>query len=93
LTRGCTPAPGAWTVVGGERLKLGPVSLVADRTDLAPGELSVAKNAVHVGTGSHAVELGEVQPQGKKRMRSADWARGVRIASGDRLGEPARPLP
>jgi methionyl-tRNA formyltransferase len=86
LIRGCTPAPGAWTRTGGERLKLGPVTLAPDRTDLAPGELSVAKNAVHVGTGSHAVELGEVQPQGKKRMRAADWARGVRTASGDRLG-------
>jgi len=86
LIRGCTPAPGAWTLTGGERLKLGPVTLTPDRTDLAPGELSVAKNAVHVGTGSHAVELGEVQPQGKKRMRAADWSRGVRIASGDLLG-------
>jgi methionyl-tRNA formyltransferase len=86
LIRGCTPAPGAWTLVGGERLKLGPVTLTPDRTDLAPGELSVAKNAVHVGTGSHAVELGEVQPEGKKRMRAADWSRGVRIASGDLLG-------
>ncbi|SFE64306.1 methionyl-tRNA formyltransferase [Actinacidiphila alni] len=86
LIRGCTPAPGAWTLTGGERLKLGPVTLAPDRTDLAPGELGVAKNAVHVGTGSHAVLLGEVQPQGKKRMAAADWARGVRIASGSRLG-------
>jgi methionyl-tRNA formyltransferase len=86
LIRGCTPAPGAWTLVAGERLKLGPVALAPDRTDLAPGELSVAKNAVHVGTGSHAVELVGVQPQGKKLMPAAAWARGVRIASGDRLG-------
>jgi methionyl-tRNA formyltransferase len=86
LIRGCTPAPGAWTLTGGERLKLGPVSLVPDRTDLAPGELAVTKNTVHVGTGSHAVSLGEVQPQGKKRMPAADWARGARIPSGTRLG-------
>ena len=86
LIRGCTPAPGAWTLVGGERLKLGAVTLVPDRTDLAPGELSVAKNAVYAGTGSHAVELGEVQPQGKKRMRAADWARGVRLDPATRLG-------
>jgi methionyl-tRNA formyltransferase len=86
LIRGCTPAPGAWTLVAGERLKLGPVALAPDRTDLAPGELSVAKNAVHVGTGSHAVELVGVQPQGKKLMPAAAWARGVRVASGDRLG-------
>ncbi|MFE6838161.1 methionyl-tRNA formyltransferase [Streptomyces sp. NPDC057705] len=86
VVRGCTPAPGAWTVFRGERLKLISVGLVADRTDLAPGELAPAKSHVHVGTGSHAVELLWVQPQGKKPMLGADWARGVRIAPGERLG-------
>lgn len=86
VVRGCTPAPGAWTVFRGERLKLISVGLVTDRTDLAPGELSPGKNNVYVGTGSHAVELLWVQPQGKKPMRGADWARGVRIAPGERLG-------
>ncbi|MFE9402881.1 methionyl-tRNA formyltransferase [Streptomyces sp. NPDC006530] len=86
VVRGCTPAPGAWTVFRGERLKLIQAALVTDRTDLAPGELAAAKNNVYVGTGSHAVELLWVQPQGKKPMRGADWARGVRIAPGERLG-------
>ncbi|MEV7523081.1 methionyl-tRNA formyltransferase [Streptomyces sp. NPDC091371] len=86
VVRGCTPAPGAWTVFRGERLKLISVGLVADRTDLEPGVLAPAKNNVYVGTGSHAVELLWVQPQGKKPMRGADWARGVRIAPGERLG-------
>lgn len=86
IVRGCTPAPGAWTVFRGERLKLISVGLVPDRTDLAPGVLAPAKNNVYVGTGSHAVELLWVQPQGKKPMRGADWARGVRIAPGERVG-------
>ncbi|MFB6524198.1 methionyl-tRNA formyltransferase [Streptomyces sp. NPDC056401] len=86
LVRGCTPAPGAWTVFRGERLKLVSVAPVADRTDLKPGDLGAAKNNVYVGTGSHAVELLWVQPQGKKPMKAADWARGVRIAPGERLG-------
>ncbi|MGW6785086.1 methionyl-tRNA formyltransferase [Streptomyces sp. NPDC054987] len=86
VVRGCTPAPGAWTVFRGERLKVISLGMAADRTDLAPGALSAAKNNVHVGTGSHAVELLWVQPQGKKPMRAADWARGVRIAAGERLG-------
>ncbi|WP_405620191.1 methionyl-tRNA formyltransferase [Streptomyces sp. NBC_01508] len=86
VVRGCTPAPGAWTVFRGERLKLVQLSPTADRTDLAPGEPAVGKNSVHVGTGSYAVELLWVQPQGKKPMRAADWARGVRIARGERLG-------
>ncbi|AVZ71914.1 methionyl-tRNA formyltransferase [Streptomyces lunaelactis] len=86
LVRGCTPAPGAWTVFRGERLKLIQVAPVPDRTDLAPGELACGKNNVYVGTGSYAVELLWVQPQGKKPMRAADWARGVRIAPGERVG-------
>ncbi len=87
VVRGCAPVPGAWTLFRGERLKLMSVGLVADRTDLAPGELAVTKKAVYAGTGSHAVELLWVQPQGKKPMRGADWARGVRIGDAERLGD------
>ncbi|MBT2367636.1 methionyl-tRNA formyltransferase [Streptomyces sp. ISL-10] len=86
VVRACTPAPGAWTLFRGERLKLIQLALLPDRTDLAAGELDVGKNNVYAGTGSHAVELLWVQPQGKKPMRAADWARGVRIAPGERLG-------
>ncbi|CAL9370633.1 methionyl-tRNA formyltransferase [Streptomyces atacamensis] len=87
VVRGCSPAPGAWTLFRGERLKLRQTALAPDRTGLAPGELAVGKNTVHAGTGSHAVELLWVQPQGRKPMAAADWARGVRIAQGERLGE------
>ncbi|MFF9150071.1 methionyl-tRNA formyltransferase [Streptomyces sp. NPDC055051] len=86
VVRGCTPAPGAWTLFRGERLKLIQVAPVTDRTDLAAGELAAGKNNVYAGTGSYAVELLWVQPQGKKPMKAADWARGVRIAPGERLG-------
>ncbi|MBQ1097791.1 methionyl-tRNA formyltransferase [Streptomyces sp. b94] len=86
VVRGCTPAPGAWTTFRGERLKLVQALPAPDRTDLAPGQLAVGKNNVHVGTGSHTVELLWVQAQGKKPMRAADWARGVRIAEGESLG-------
>ncbi|MFB7632691.1 methionyl-tRNA formyltransferase [Streptomyces sp. NPDC056149] len=88
VIRGCAPAPGAWTVFRGERLKVmsGALAPGYEGPELAPGELAVTKKAVHVGTGSHPVELVWVQPQGKKPMKGADWARGVRIAAGERLG-------
>ncbi len=86
VVRGCTPAPGAWTTFRGERLKLIQVRTSPGRDDLAAGELAVGKNSVHVGTGSHAVELLWVQAQGKKPMRAAEGARGVRIAGGEPLG-------
>jgi len=87
--RACTPGPGAWTTYGGERFKLGPVSVVADEPALEPGVLEVRKNEVLVGTGGAPVRLGEVKPFGKKQMGAADWARGVRVESGARFDAPA----
>jgi methionyl-tRNA formyltransferase len=85
--RACTPAPGAWTLLDGERMKLGPVRPDPDAEALAPGEVRVSKNAVHVGTATAPVRLGEVKAFGKKQMAAADWARGVRLEPGLRLGD------
>ncbi len=75
--RGVTPEPGAWTTLEGQRIKLEPVALRPDIKDLPPGNIRVDGKSVLVGTGSHAVELGRIQPAGKKMMSSADWARGL----------------
>jgi methionyl-tRNA formyltransferase len=87
--RGCTPDPGAWTTFRDARLRVGPIDPrpepVADAGPLAPGALLVTKRAVHVGTASGPVALGEVVPHGRRAMPAADWARGVRIATGEAL--------
>jgi len=84
VIRACTPAPGAWTTLSGATLKLGPVGLTgitaADGTDLSPGEVRVVGSAVLVGTATMPVTLGDMQPEGKRRMPAEDWARGVRGA-------------
>ncbi len=87
LVRGCTPAPGAWSVFRGERVKLLPVRPdgAYDGPPLAPGELAAGKRTVHVGTAAGAVQLSDVRPHGKKQMAAADWARGVRIEAGERF--------
>ncbi len=85
LIRGCHPAPGAWTTFRDERLKVVTARPQQDAARLEPGELRVTKHTVEAGTGSHPVELVTVQPQGKKPMPAADWARGVRPEPGERL--------
>lgn len=86
--RACTPAPGAWTTLpDGTRLNLGPVRLRPDVT-LPPGELLAGRHEVLVGTGTHAVLLGDVAAAGKRPMPAADWARGARLPAGARLGTP-----
>jgi methionyl-tRNA formyltransferase len=84
--RACTPGPGAWSTHEGERIKIGPVTIDPERS-LAPGLLEVTKTAVHVGTATTAVKLGEVKAFGKKQMNAADWARGVQFADAARFGD------
>jgi len=94
LVRSCTPAPGAWTLWRGERLKLGPVLPAAGApgpgvprpgAPLPPGIIEVGRDAVLVGTATIPVALGEVQPAGRRAIPALDWARGARPA-GERLG-------
>lgn len=76
--RAVTPNPGAWTLVGDTRIKIGPVTL--DASDpLPPGAIRVDRSGVRVGTASAPVRLGTVQPPGKKQMDAAAWARGARL--------------
>ncbi len=74
-----TRAPG-WPHPGAE-LGVGPVA-ATDVEGLANGEIRAEKRQVLVGTGSTAVRLGELQPQGRKSMAAADWARGQRAEAG-----------
>ena len=80
LVRACTPAPGAWTTLRGKRVKLGPVTPTDEL--LPPGEVC----DVLVGTGTTAIRLGGVRPEGKAAMAAADWLRGLRLEPGERFG-------
>lgn len=77
--RAVTPAPGAWTMVGDLRVKVGPVTVDPTGGPLAPGEIAIGRTGVRVGTATEAVLLGQVQPPGKKPMAAVDWARGARL--------------
>ncbi|MFG1609027.1 methionyl-tRNA formyltransferase [Actinoplanes sp. NPDC049265] len=81
--RACTPAPGAWTTLRGDRLKLGPVHPVANAEPLKPGEIRVERTQVFAGTATTPVALGEVRAAGKKPMSATDWARGLRLEAGE----------
>ena len=82
--RAHTPGPGAWTMLGESRLKVGPVSLVdVEAETLPPGAVRVGKKDVVVGTGDGAVRMSRIQPPGKKMMNAADWGRGLSAGTND----------
>lgn len=81
--RAHTPAPGAWTMLGDDRIKVGPVTPLDADAELGEGRIRVEKKRVLVGAGGGtAVVLGEVQPPGKRMMNAVDWARGARPDEG-----------
>jgi methionyl-tRNA formyltransferase len=77
--RACTPQPGAWTVVAGARVRIGPVQ-PGSGTDLSPGEVRMVDGDIRIGTADGQVSLGWVQPAGRARMSAPDWWRGLRVS-------------
>jgi len=74
LIRGLSPFPGAWTEVGGERVKLLRSRLAGGQG--APGQV-LSGFAVACGTG--AVEVTEAQREGKRPMPVAEVLRGLSL--------------
>jgi methionyl-tRNA formyltransferase len=79
--RGTTPEPGAFTTVGGVRLKVLEAAPARDTARLEPGLFALDGGRVLVGTASTPLELIRVQPAGKTAMRAADWWRGIALSA------------
>ena len=85
--RGFQPWPGAYTSFRGRNLHIW-VARAVPRT-LAEGEITVDGDRLIAGCGSEsALELLEVQMEGKKRMPAADFVHGYRPQPGEKLGLP-----
>ncbi len=83
--RALSPYPGAWTEWNGETLKILRTQLVDGAAGGAPGIVSVDDGRLVVACGVGAVEVLEVQREGKRRMSAADFLNGA-DPSGDVLG-------
>ncbi|MBS1857268.1 MAG: methionyl-tRNA formyltransferase [Acidobacteria bacterium] len=84
--RGLQPWPGAQTLFRGTPLGIWR-SRVAEGAGGAPGAI-LRTRPLTVGTGEGALELLEVQMEGRKRVSAADFANGQRLTENDKLGEP-----
>jgi methionyl-tRNA formyltransferase len=84
--RGFQPWPGAYTQFRGKSLKLVSVRPVP-LPSLTPGELRISGEKLFAGcSGGTALELLQLQPEGKKAMTVREFINGYRPAPGERLG-------
>jgi methionyl-tRNA formyltransferase len=92
MIRAYDPKPGAFTTLNGIDVKLfGPRVVALDKIPTPeveqPGNIVSADDGLVVMCRDTAVRIQEVQPSGKSRMKSIDWARGRGFAVGDRCGQ------
>jgi len=91
LVRGIIPWPGAYTQVGGATLKIWKTKVI-----VAPGQLMMEAGSILIDgdkiqvvcgeVEKNYIQLLEVQPANKARMKARDWANGARIQTGVVLG-------
>jgi methionyl-tRNA formyltransferase len=85
LVRGCDPWPTAYTMLGGEPLKLFRAKVVSGRG--TPGVVIGAdRDGLLVGCGDDAVAFAELQLPGKKRMSATALLAGRQMPVGTKLG-------
>lgn len=87
VIRAYDPKPAAFTTLNGLDVKLFGARKV-DGTDSAarPGRVVDFRQGLIVACGDGLLCIRDVQPAGKSRMRSADWARGRGVTMGDEFG-------
>lgn len=86
--RGFQPWPGAYTSFRGKNLKIVAARPAQLTASLSPGELEVTGDRLLVGCCSGtALELIQVQPEGKRVITAREFISGYRPHPGEKLGQ------
>lgn len=86
LIRGLNPWPSAYTSLHGKTLKVWDANVVEGKSQAKPGEIiEIGKSSFTVMTGEKALEIMEMQLEGKKRMTTEAFLRGYTVEKGEVL--------
>lgn len=85
FVRGMDPWPSAYTLLAGKTLKLWKVRAV-EGGGKAGSVIEIGKEGFTIACGEGAIEVLEVQLEGKKRMSAGDFLKGSTLNIGQELG-------
>ena len=85
FVRGMDPWPSAYTLLAGKTLKLWKVRVV-EGSGKAGSVIGIDKESFTIACGEGAIEVLEVQLEGKKRMSAGDFLKGSSLNIGQELG-------
>jgi methionyl-tRNA formyltransferase len=97
LVRACNPSPGAWTWIGGVKVRIYgarrvPVHRFGEVAG-APGTIaSITDAAIAINVHGGRIELLIVRPEGGAKMPAGEWARSCGLSAGEKVGS-APPAP
>ncbi len=83
LVRGLSPSPAAFTMHGKKLIKLYRAGIASPTMQSAPGTVLEISKRLLVATGEGALEILELQQEGKRKMTAAEFLRGYRVERGD----------
>ncbi|MBI9090369.1 MAG: methionyl-tRNA formyltransferase [Desulfobacterium sp.] len=83
VVRAMTPWPGAFTFIGGKRIKIFRVTPSETRSDTPPGTVFLCDDqGIHVAAGNGSITILELQGASGKRLTAAEFLRGNPIEPG-----------
>ncbi|MEO9254409.1 MAG: methionyl-tRNA formyltransferase [Tepidiformaceae bacterium] len=86
LIRGCNPAPGAWTMFEGEKLRIFDIALSGDQEPGMPGRvLRISDAGIDVRLNGGVMRVGRVQASGQKKTPAGEWAEAAGLREGFRF--------
>lgn len=86
--RGFQPWPGAYTSFRGKHLQIHRAAPERNTSGMSAGQISVEGNRLIASCGDGtALQLIELQPEGKRRMAAADFINGYHPKTGEKLGQ------
>ena len=89
--RGCDPAPGAWTTLGGKKLQLfGSRKFLVHTFGAVKGKIGeiteIGAESMRITAQGGQVEISKVKPEEGKKVSAAEWAKSANVAAGTILG-------
>lgn len=85
--RGFSYGPGTYTLLGGKKLKLHKAKVLSVVSSKPAGQIvEVGTDFFSVATGDGVLQLLEVQPESRNRMKVQDFLKGHTLSVGDVIG-------
>jgi methionyl-tRNA formyltransferase len=77
--RGLSPHPAAWTKLSGKTYKIFGTQMDGIQKQSSPGDVFTTEDEIFITTGDGVLKILDLQVEGKKRMKTADFLRGNTI--------------